>query len=122
MFNLKKKKKMKIKLNIIKGLGILLIVSASLTSSAQQDPMYTQYMFNTQTINPAYAGTWESVGFMVLGRHQWTGFDGAPETYTFSMQAPLKNERVALGANIISDKIGFVNACICLPTIRIWFL
>ena len=99
---------MKAKLNIIKGLGILAIVIAAYTSNAQQDPMYTQYMFNTQTINPAYAGTWESVGFMVLGRHQWTGFDGAPETYTFTMQAPLKNERVALGANIISDKIGFV--------------
>lgn len=99
---------MKAKLNIIKGLGIVAIVIAAFTSNAQQDPMYTQYMFNTQTINPAYAGTWESVGFMVLGRNQWTGFDGAPETYTFSMQAPLKNERVALGANIISDKIGFV--------------
>lgn len=77
------------------------------TSKAQQDPMYTQYMFNTQTINPAYAGTWESVGFMVLGRQQWTGWDGAPQTYTFTMQAPLKNERVALGLNVISDKVGF---------------
>ena len=97
---------MKIKLNIIKGLGILLIVAASLTSNAQQDPMYTQYMFNTQSINPAYAGTWESLSFMVLARQQWVGLDGAPQTYTFSMQAPLKNERVALGLNLISDKVG----------------
>ena len=97
---------MKIKLNIIKGLGILLIVTAGLTSNAQQDPMYTQYMFNTQTINPAYAGTWESLSFMSLARQQWVGLDGAPQTYTFSMQAPLKNERVALGLNIISDKVG----------------
>ncbi len=97
---------MKAKLNIIKGLGILAIVLVALTSNAQQDPMYTQYMFNTQTINPAYAGTWESVGFMALGRHQWTGFDGAPTTYTFTMQAPLKNERVALGLNVINDKVG----------------
>ncbi len=100
-------KMMKAKLNIIKGLGILAIVIAALTSNAQQDPMYTQYMFNTQTINPAYAGTWESVGFMVLGRQQWTGWDGAPQTYTFTFQAPLKNERVALGLNVISDKLGF---------------
>lgn len=97
---------MKMKNNIIKGFGILLLVVAGLTSNAQQDPMYTQYMFNTQTINPAYAGTWESVGFMVLGRHQWTGIDGAPETYTFSFQSPLRNEKVALGLNAISDKIG----------------
>lgn len=97
---------MKIKSNIIKGLGILLIVAASLTSNAQQDPMYTQYMFNTQTINPAYAGTWEALSFMVLARQQWVGLDGAPQTYSFSMQAPLKNERVALGLNLISDKVG----------------
>jgi len=96
---------MKTKLNIIKGLGILILVAAGFTSKAQQDPMYTQYMFNTQTINPAYAGTWESLSFMVLARQQWVGFDGAPQTYSFSMQAPLKNERVALGLNLISDKV-----------------
>ena len=106
MFNQKKLKKMKTKLNIIKGLGILVLVAAGFVSKAQQDPMYTQYMFNQQTINPAYAGTWESLSFMVLGRQQWAGFDGAPQTYTFSMQAPLKNERVALGLNLISDKVG----------------
>jgi type IX secretion system PorP/SprF family membrane protein len=106
MSNLKKFKMMKTKLNIIKGLGILAIVVAAFTSNAQQDPMFTQYMFNTQTINPAYAGTWESVGFMALGRHQWTGWDGAPTTYTFSIQAPLKNERVALGLNVLNDKTG----------------
>ena len=68
LFNLKKMKTMNTKLNIIKGLGILAMVLVTFSAKAQQDPMYTQYMFNTQTINPAYAGTWESVGFMVLGR------------------------------------------------------
>lgn len=106
MFNQKKMTTMNTKLNIIKGLGILAIVLAAFTSKAQQDAMFTQYMFNTQAVNPAYAGTWESVGFLALGRHQWTGWDGAPETYTFALQAPLKNERVALGLDIISDKVG----------------
>lgn len=106
MFNQKKMTTMNTKLNIIKGLGILAIVLAAFTSKAQQDAMFTQYMFNTQAINPAYAGTWESVGFMALGRHQWTGWNGAPETYTFAFQAPLKNERVALGLDVISDKVG----------------
>lgn len=96
---------MKIKLNIIKGLGILLLTVAGFTARAQQDPMFTQYMFNTQVINPAYAGTWESLSFMVLARQQWSGITGAPETFTFSMQAPLKNERVALGLNLMSDKV-----------------
>jgi hypothetical protein len=67
--------------------------------------MYTQYFFNTQTINPAYAGTWQSLGFMALARHQWMGWDGAPVTYTFSMQSPMKNDRVGLGLNVISDNI-----------------
>jgi len=97
---------LKIKSNIIQVLVILVIIASGLTSKAQQDPMYTQYMFNTQTINPAYAGTWESFSFMVLGRQQWAGLEGAPQTYTFSMQAPLKNERVALGLNLISDVVG----------------
>ncbi len=105
MFNLKKMNAMKFKLNIKKGLGILVFVIATNASLAQQDPMYSQYFFNTQTINPAYAGTWESLGFMALGRLQWTGWDGAPRTYTLSMQAPLKNDRVALGLSMISDNI-----------------
>lgn len=92
--------------NFIKTAIVLVILTLSLTVKGQQDPMYTQYMFNTQTINPAYAGTWESLSFMVLARQQWTGLDGAPQTYTFSMQAPLKNERTALGLNLISDKVG----------------
>jgi len=94
------------KLTISKLLVILILVAAGFTLKAQQDPMYTQYMFNTQTMNPAYAGTWESLSFMVLARQQWAGLEGAPQTYTFSMQAPLKNEKVALGLNVINDKVG----------------
>ena len=98
---------MKIKLHINRGLVILILILATNASFAQQDPMYTQYFFNTQTINPAYTGTWESMGFMALARQQWASWDGAPETYTFSFQSPLKNEKVALGFNVISDKLGF---------------
>jgi len=97
---------MKTKSVITKGILMIIIVTGSLILKAQQDPMYTQYMFNTQTINPAYAGTWESFSFMVLGRQQWAGLEGAPQTYTFSMQAPLKNERIALGLNLINDVVG----------------
>lgn len=78
----------------------------ALVSKAQQDPMYTQYMFNAQTINPAYTGTWESLSFMVLARQQWVGIEGAPQTYTFSMQVPMNNEKVAWGLNVINDKVG----------------
>lgn len=88
--------------------GILILLLAAFISSAQQDPMFTQYYFNTQTVNPAYAGTWESMGFLVLGRHQWTGFPGAPKTYTLSVQTPTRNEKVGLGFNIVNDKYGYV--------------
>ncbi|RKD88529.1 PorP/SprF family type IX secretion system membrane protein [Mangrovibacterium diazotrophicum] len=87
--------------------GVVLIVSTTLSSFGQQDdPMYSQYMFNIQAFNPAYVGSWECVGFMVLGRYQWVGFDGAPETHTFTVQAPLRNERIGLGLSVISDNIG----------------
>jgi type IX secretion system PorP/SprF family membrane protein len=83
-----------------------LILLASTTVNAQQEPTYTQYMFNTQTVNPAYAGTWESMGFMVLAREQWVGFDDAPSTQTFTFQTLMKNKKVGLGLNVINDKFG----------------
>ncbi len=87
----------------------MFLLSVSTDVKAQQDPMYTQYYFNMQTINPAYSGSWESMGFTVLGRHQWVGIEGAPRTYTFSMQTPLKGENAALGFNVLQDKIGKEN-------------
>lgn len=83
-----------------------LLILASTTVSAQQEPTYTQYMFNTQTINPAYVGTWEALGFMVLAREQWTGIENAPSTQTFSFQNLHKNKRVGYGLSIINDKFG----------------
>jgi type IX secretion system PorP/SprF family membrane protein len=97
---------MKFKLNMRLRLLTILILLAANIANGQQDPMYTQYNFNTQTFNPAYAGTWESMGFLALGRHQWIGMEGAPTTYTFSMQTNTKNDKVGLGLNIVSDKIG----------------
>lgn len=85
---------------------MLILLFTSLNSNAQQEPTYTQYMFNTQTINPAYAGTWEALGFMVLAREQWTGIDGAPSTQTLSFQNLHKNNRTGYGVNIINDKFG----------------
>jgi type IX secretion system PorP/SprF family membrane protein len=103
---MKKLTTMNFRLNILKGLGILIVTVMVKVASGQQDPMYTQYMFNTQTFNPAYTGTWETLGFMALARQQWLGMEGAPRTYTFSMQSIMKNPKVALGLNVISDKLG----------------
>ncbi len=97
---------MKIYNNIKRFILILILLISIKISFAQQDPMYTQYSFNTQVINPAYTGSWESLGFLVLGRHQWVDMPGAPKTYTFAMQSPVgKKEKVALGLSVISDVI-----------------
>jgi type IX secretion system PorP/SprF family membrane protein len=87
-------------------LGILLFLLATKFVSGQQDPMYTQYMFNTQTINPAYAGSWNTIGFTALTRLQWVGVEGSPSTQTFSFQMPLSDKMMGIGLNIINDKIG----------------
>jgi type IX secretion system PorP/SprF family membrane protein len=92
--------------NCAKWMFVGLIILVGNTVKAQQEPMYTQYMFNTQTINPAYAGTWESTGFMVLAREQWVGFDNAPSTQTFTFQTLNKNKNVGLGLSVIHDKFG----------------
>lgn len=73
---------------------------------AQQDPMYTQYMHNPQTINPAYVGSNEMLSFMMLNREQWVGLDGAPKSRTFSMNAKLNYFRVGTGFSFINDELG----------------
>ena len=73
---------------------------------AQQDPQYSQYMFNQLAINPAYAGSKEALSTAMFLRNQWTGIEGAPKTETFTLHGPLKKRKVGLGLAIISDKIG----------------
>ncbi len=71
----------------------------------QQDPQYTQYMYNMNVINPAYAGSKENLSFGLLYRTQWTGIDGAPQTGTFFAHSPV-GEKVGLGLSVISDEVG----------------
>ncbi|NAY91067.1 type IX secretion system membrane protein PorP/SprF [Muricauda sp. JGD-17] len=84
---------------------LLLVISQSLW--CQQDPQYTQYMYNTQVINPAYAGSREVLSFGVLGRTQWVNLDGSPQTGTFSVNFPTGLYRnMGLGLSIVHDQIG----------------
>ncbi|MDP4665572.1 MAG: type IX secretion system membrane protein PorP/SprF [Flavobacteriaceae bacterium] len=85
--------------------SFLFLLTAGWCIQAQQDPQYTQYMYNMNVVNPAYAGSAEGLTFGVLYRSQWVGFDGAPKTYTFAGHAPVGN-RVGLGMSVISDEIG----------------
>ncbi len=85
------------------GLFCLSIFSIS---QAQQEPMFTKYMFNTLIYNPAYAGAKEHLSATLLYRNQWVGLDGAPTTQTFSMHSPMKGGRAALGGSLLHDKVG----------------
>lgn len=78
----------------------------SIVSNAQQDAQYTQYMYNTIEVNPAYAGSRGALSIFGLYRTQWVGLDGAPETSTFSVNTPLKNSDLGLGVSLVNDKIG----------------
>lgn len=90
--------------------GILCLVCISFLVEglhAQQDSQYTQYMYNTETINPAYAGTKGYLSFLGLYRSQWVGLEGAPETISFTMDSPIgDNERTGLGLSFVQDRIG----------------
>lgn len=93
-----------IKFNII-----ALILFSSSVGIAQQLPQFTQYMYNTISINPAYAGSRETLSIVGLHRSQWVGLEGAPTTQTLSIHTPLRNEKVGLGLSFINDELGYEN-------------
>lgn len=96
-------------IRILSKASLILIVFTTLLVtevSAQQDPQYTHYMYNTLSVNPAYAGQRETLSVVGLHRTQWVGIDGAPQTQSFSVHSPLRNERLALGLNVVSDALG----------------
>ncbi|WP_430933736.1 PorP/SprF family type IX secretion system membrane protein [Saccharicrinis sp. 156] len=98
--------------SILRLVTTLLVVLLSLNmfeAKAQQEPQYTQYMFNTVSVNPAYAGTRNAMNILALSRIQWAGLQGAPITHTVTMHTPLNNYKMGLGFSIVSDKIGPVD-------------
>ena len=88
----------------IYGLTLLLLVLQY--CRAQQQPMFSQYMFNMLNINPAFAGGREVGSATLLLRNQWLGFDGAPVTGAFSYDGLLRNRNVGLGVQVYFDQIG----------------
>ncbi|MEP0264826.1 type IX secretion system membrane protein PorP/SprF [Dokdonia sp.] len=92
----------------MKKLFLLTLITSILCvdfATAQQDPQYTQYMYNQNVVNPAYAGLKEGLALNLLYRNQWSALDGAPETFTFNAHAPV-GERTGLGISIIRDELG----------------
>lgn len=75
-------------------------------ASAQQDAQYTQYMFNTISVNPAYAGSRGQLSAAALYRAQWVGLEGAPTSQTVNIHSPIRNSKLGYGISIVNDEIG----------------
>lgn len=88
---------------------ITMLFAGLFSIQAQQLPQFTQYMYNTISINPAYAGSRDGLSLTALHRSQWAGIDGGPQTQTFSIHSPLSNEKVGLGLSVINDRTGYEN-------------
>jgi len=82
---------------------------SSIVTFAQQDPMFTQYMFNMQSVNPGYAGSRESLLATLISRWQWVGVEGSPSTQTLTAQALVPDTRLGVGLSFTQDKIGPIN-------------
>ena len=92
------------KSSLIRGLiSIVFTIFLTYQANAQQDPQYTQYMYNTMSVNPGYAGQRDVLSLTGLYRTQWVGVNGAPETMNFSLSTPL-SERVGLGVSFYKDE------------------
>jgi type IX secretion system PorP/SprF family membrane protein len=90
-------------------LVLLALGVGSTGARAQQDKMYSQYMFNMMALNPAYAGSREVLSATGLYRNQWVGIEGAPRTITFTLDAPVSKDQVGLGFQAYNDQIGIFN-------------
>lgn len=88
-----------------KIITLVFLVCSFGAAIAQQDAQYTQYMYNTQVVNPAYAGSRGVFSIAALYRAQWVGVDGAPTTQTLTVNTPVSS-RVGLGLSVVNDEIG----------------
>jgi type IX secretion system PorP/SprF family membrane protein len=89
---------------------LAVLISLSFVAAySQQDPHYTMYMFNQLAVNPGYAGSRECLSATAHYRNQWAGIEGSPKTIGLGIHSPLNNERVALGLQIVNDRLGVSN-------------
>lgn len=85
---------------------IFALMLAGLVSYSQQDAQYTQYMYNTINVNPAYAGSRGVMSIFGLHRTQWVGLDGAPVTNAVSINTPIENTNLGIGLSFVNDRLG----------------
>lgn len=91
------------------SLVILCLVLGFGSMLAQQEPSFTQYIFDPITFNAGYVGTTEMLNVNALTRLQWVGMDGAPKSFSLSAHAPIEGRKIGLGVTLLTDKVGPVN-------------
>lgn len=91
---------------VIKKYFTAIFILSAITIKAQQEPQYTQYMYNTLTVNPGYTGSVGYLDAVLQHRSQWVGIDGAPVTQAFAVHSPVYNEKVGLGLSVVNDRLG----------------
>jgi type IX secretion system PorP/SprF family membrane protein len=90
-----------------KLIQIILVLSLPILGIAQQQPQFTQYMYNTISINPAYAGSREFMVINLLNRNQWVGVSGAPITQTLSVHTSIPSTKLGIGLSVINDELAY---------------
>lgn len=88
---------------------LFFILLFNFVAFAQQEALFTQYMYNTSIINPAYSGSRGVLTIFGQYRSQWVGVDGAPKTATFTIHSPIKNSKLGYGVSFTNDKLGVMN-------------
>jgi type IX secretion system PorP/SprF family membrane protein len=86
-------------------INLLFLFFLGISANAQQESQFTQYMYNTVSINPAYAGSRDVLSILGLYRTQWIGLEGAPKTANFTLNSPI-TDRMGLGFSVVNDQIG----------------
>lgn len=89
-----------------KSILVIVLVLAGRSLFAQQQAQFSQYMINTNAVNPAYTGSRGALSTLLLHRSQWVGFDGAPVSQTLNVNTPLFDEKMGVGLTLLNDKIG----------------
>ena len=92
-----------------KHIAILLLLIVSIQAKSQQEVQFTHYMYNTLSVNPAYAGSNQLLNISSLFRQQWVGIDGAPMSQNLFLHTPVVNKNIGIGLNFLNDKVGPVN-------------
>ncbi|MDF2454902.1 MAG: putative rane protein [Cytophagaceae bacterium] len=88
---------------------LLFLLCSGGIAVAQNNGMYTQYLFNGLVINPAYAGSHNALSASSVLRKQWLGVDGSPFASTFSVHSPVNKHKSSFGGLLYQSKTSIYN-------------